>query len=400
MDRTRVPRALRWTFVAAALLAAVVAPVAARVARAAPPVAAPAKPASPAPAKPGAAVEDLSPLLAPIRAKHDVPALCAAFVRHDRVVAIGVDGVRRRGDPTKATTDDLWHLGSCTKSMTATLVAKLVEEGAMTWDETLGRFEAGFFPKDADAGWKNVTVEELLTNRSGAPTNLDADGLWGVLWRREGTPVAQRRRLLEGVLRHPPLSPPGTKFLYSNAGFSIAGELAEVRTKTAYEDLLRAKLFVPLHLDSAGFGPPGKAGVLDEPRAHTAAGSPVEPGIAADNPPAIAPAGLVHMTIRDWATYVAMHLLGDRGESTFLTLATFRRLHTPPAGFDYAMGWIAAERPWGGGTVLTHAGTNTMWYAVTWIAPKRDFAVVITCNQGGDAAAKACDDVASALVTR
>ncbi len=245
-----------------------------------------------------------------------------------------------------------------------------------------------------------MTLEELLTNRSGAPTNLDADGLWGVLCRREGAPVAQRRRLLEGVLRHPPLSPPGTKFLYSNAGFSIAGAMAEVRAKTAYEDLLRAKLFVPLGMASAGFGPPGKVGVLDQPRAHTTAGTPVEPGANADNPPAIAPAGLVHMSIRDWAKYVSMHLLGDRGESTFLSKATFQRLHTPPGGFDYAMGWIAAERPWGGGTVLTHAGSNTMWYAVTWIAPKRDFAVVITCNQGGDAAAKACDDVASSLVSR
>jgi len=124
MNRTRVPRAIRRTAVTLILLGPIIAPVAARAEPPATPSAAPAKPAR---ANPDVAVEDLAPLLAPIRAKHDVPALCAALLRHDRVVAIGVDGVRRRGDATKATTDDLWHLGSCTKSMTATLVAKLVQ---------------------------------------------------------------------------------------------------------------------------------------------------------------------------------------------------------------------------------------------------------------------------------
>jgi CubicO group peptidase (beta-lactamase class C family) len=153
-------------------------------------------------------------------------------------------------------------------------------------------------------------------------------------------------------------------------------------------------------MTTAGFGPPGTPDVLDQPRGHTAEGKPVEPGVNADNPPAIAPAGLCHMAIRDWAKYVSMHLLGARGESTFLSRASFDRLHEPPKGFAYAMGWAVTERPWGAGTVLNHNGSNTMWFCVTWIAPRRDFAVLICCNQGGDAAAKACDDVAAALVSR
>ena len=62
------------------------------------------------------------------------------------------------------------------------------------------------------------------------------------------------------------------------------------------------------------------------------------------------------------------------------------------------MGWIVAERDWGSGTVLNHAGSNTMWYAVTWIAPKKDFAVLVACNQGGDEAEKACDEASSLLI--
>ena len=39
-----------------------------------------------------------------------------------------------------------------------------------------------------------------------------------------------------------------------------------------------------------------------------------------------------------------------------------------------------------------------MWYAVAWLAPKRDFALLVVTNQGGDPAAKACDEASSALI--
>ena len=64
------------------------------------------------------------------------------------------------------------------------------------------------------------------------------------------------------------------------------------------------------------------------------------------------------------------------------------------------MGWIVAEQPWADGAALTHAGSNTMWYCVAWLAPKKNFAVLVATNQGGDAAAQACDDVAIALITQ
>ena len=39
-----------------------------------------------------------------------------------------------------------------------------------------------------------------------------------------------------------------------------------------------------------------------------------------------------------------------------------------------------------------------MWFCLTWLAPERDFAVLIACNRGGDVAAKACDQIAGALI--
>ena len=49
---------------------------------------------------------------------------------------------------------------------------------------------------------------------------------------------------------------------------------------------------------------------------------------------------------------------------------------------------------------FTHAGSNTLNYAVVWMAPLKRFAVAVATNQGGDEAAKACDQVAGALIRK
>jgi len=91
-------------------------------------------------------------------------------------------------------------------------------------------------------------------------------------------------------------------------------------------------------------------------------------------------------------------LRGARGQKALLNPAIYEMLQTPPFGGDYALGWGVTERDWGGGKVLTHSGSNTMNLAVAWVAPLRDFAVLIVTNQGPPVAAKACDEAAGALI--
>ena len=343
------------------------------------------------------APRDLAGLLRPIRTAAGVPAMGGAIVRGGAVVALGVDGVRKRGAPAAVTTDDRWHLGSCTKAMTATLCAVLVEERRLAWDDEVAAALAPVVAKP-NAGWKGATLERLLQHRAGLPTSLDAHGLWATLWAHRGPPRDARKVLASGLLPYPPSHPPGTAFEYANGGYALTGAMAEQATGTAFEELIDARLFRPLGMTSAGFGAPGDAAALDQPWGHTGDGTPVAPGPAGDNPPAITPAGRVHATLADWAKFVALHVAGARGKAPLLPAAAFTRLHTPPAGGDYALGWVVTERPWAGGRVLTHTGSNTMWFCVAWLAPARDFAVLATCNQGGDGAAAACDRVAAALI--
>jgi hypothetical protein len=141
------------------------------------------------------------------------------------------------------TTDDKWHIGSCTKSMTAALGAMLVEDGTLRWDMTL----AEVFPEmeaDMQAGWRDVTLEQLLAHHGGAPGDLDADGLWGRLWQRVDQPPRTQREYLtrELLTKHKPVAPPGTKYIYSNAGYAIIGHAIEEALDRPWEDLLREGL--------------------------------------------------------------------------------------------------------------------------------------------------------------
>jgi CubicO group peptidase (beta-lactamase class C family) len=317
-------------------------------------------PAERAPVQPA----DVSHRLERIRAKANVPALAAAVIRGNEVVATGAVGLRRLGSPETVTIADRFHLGSDTKAMTATILAMLVEQGRLGWDTTL----AEAFPdlrETMHPDYRGVTLEQLLQHRGGCPADLNRDGLWKRLWERQGTAREQRQLLVETVLRWPPAVPPGTEFLYSNAGYAIAGVMAERVTGEAWEDLMRRMLFEPLGMTSAGFGAPGDLSAIDEPRGHDAGWfrtTPVEPGPQADNPPAIGPAGTVNCSLPDWAKFVRLHLRGERGETRLLKPETFVRLHAPPAGGDYAMGW-GVRQDAKEGRVLLHAGSNTYWYA-------------------------------------
>jgi CubicO group peptidase (beta-lactamase class C family) len=340
------------------------------------------------------ALESLDALLEPIRAQFELPALGGAVVTGKGLIAVGACGVRARGKDVKVTVDDKWHLGSCTKAMTATLVAKLVERGDLKWSTTIGEVLTPWSQKRKDA-WRDVPIEWLLQNRSGMCGNPPG-ALWSKLWKTEDSPSTARAWFAGQLLEVEPEAEPGTKFIYSNQGFMVAGALVQKLKKTSWEELMVDELFTPLGMHSAGFGPPGTAGKLDQPLGH--ASEPIDVGPRADNPPALGPAGTVHCSLGDWAKFVAAHLNGANGVDGALKAGTFQKLHTSAPGQEYAMGWGRSAREWAGGDVLTHSGSNTMWFCVVWIAPKKDVAFLATTNIAGEAAQKGCDAAIGAML--
>lgn len=331
-------------------------------------------------------------LLVPILEKHKVPGLIAGIVDRDGIVSAGVTGIRKRGSPELMTINDLVHLGSNTKAMTATLIATLVEEQQLSWDSTLQDVFSEW-AADIHEDFRTVTLRQLLTHRAGLPANAAYTEL-------EEPLMEQREKLARKVLSVAPVHTPGSKFLYSNLGYIIAGHLAEKVTSKPWEELIKTRLFEPLQMTTAGFGPPGTKDKVDQPWGH---GGLFPIPFQKDNPAVLGPAGTVHCSVADWSRFIALHLRGaseksDTDKKELISRETFKILQTPSPGEDYAMGWVVVPRPWANGEILIHSGSNTMWMATVAIAPNRGVAIFAVTNMGPPAGQKACDEALAALI--
>jgi len=345
--------------------------------------------------------EDLKGFLESLRTMARLPAIGAAVVVEGKLECVEVAGFRKRGEDLPVEGGDKWHIGSCTKAMTATLAATFVEEGLLSWEATLGEFFGGALEENCP--YREVTLLHLLTHRSGIP-GTPPSSIWADAWTRdgEGSIREQRAEFADAMLGTKPVFSPGTGFEYSNAGYVVAGVMMEFLADASWEELMRERIFEPLGMTSAGFGNAAReGGGLDQPWPHSAWGKPKVQGKGDDNPAALGPAGTVHCSLADLAVFVKMHLLRETGPvlrrgSSYETL---HRVIDPKT--EYACGWVLVERDWAGdGRAMTHNGSNTMNYCVVWLAPARRFAAIAVSNGGSRKATRACDKIAGELIRR
>lgn len=309
-----------------------------------------------------------------IRRAVGAPAAGMAF-RRDGQITLSVAGRRAAGFDAEVVEDDLWHLGSLTKSMTAVLAARLAEQGAIRFDDTIGARLEG-----ASERLRDVTLEQLLQHRGGLAANVPPK-IAIRLQDLEDTLSAPeiRQRYLADALDNPVL--PAGAFLYSNAGYVAAAAMMEAATGRSWEDMIRDEVFAPLALTTPGFGPPGISTVApDQPWGHAKDGADTRafaPTKAADNILALNPAGRVHMSLLDFLTYITAHAR----RAPILKPESWARLHRPvvDASARYAMGWVAPSD-----TVRLHSGSNTIWFATGGFNDSGD-AIAIVANIGNGA---------------
>ena len=319
---------------------------------------------------------DISAELETIRAKYKLPACASAVIENGSITAIGATGLRRADRDVRVTIADVWHIGSCTKSITAVLVGVLVDAGKLRWDMPISETLPGV---PCDPGWRKVTLWHLITHRSGiAPMSR---GEWRTLDAGKGTPREQRATFAKTILARAPAEPPG-KFAYSNSGYGLLGAIIESAADTGYEDLLRAKIFAPLGLKTAGFGAPATPGKLDQPWGHYRDGeqlTPAAPSPENQFPPALAPAASVHMSLADFARYAAWL---STGEPRIVKAETFSHLQTPPDDSAYAGGLWTTELPGIGGKAVCHCGHMGGFFGV-FHAGHRVACVSVFNTEGG-----------------
>ena len=263
------------------------------------------------------------------------------------VRAAATAGVRRQGSPEKLTVNDLVHVGSNTKAMTSTMLAALVEDDVFPhdWETTI----ADVFPElleEIHAGYHAVDLFQLVRMTGGIPRNATD---WGA--HQDLADIIEKRyAILRDNLANPPAGPMG-EYLYSNLGYMVAGAMAEKLTGESWESLMEEHLFAPLGITTAGFGPPGTPDAVDQPWGHYRNDMGIWTPVQPDNAEALGPAGTVHISIEDWARFIALWFPSQT--PAILDRAVLDELLVPDAD-DYAAGWLVLQRQWAEGVALHH----------------------------------------------
>ncbi len=312
-----------------------------------------------------------------LRAGINTPAMAAAASKAGGRSIAFATGLRAVGHEQRVTTADTWHLGSITKSMTSTLVARLAEAGRISWNDTVGGVLGAAIP-DMRAEYRDVTFRHLCSHRAGLPGNIEMSDLMAFP-RESADPRADRIRYSTIGLKQEPRGPKEATFEYSNTGYVIAGAMLETKMNAPWEALIQEHVFNPLGMASAGQGAPGTPGAWDQPCGHapnavgTMEAYPPGPGVINDNPAALGPAGRVHANFEDVQKYLMAHCEMRAG---FLNRESWQTLHTPPFGGPYAMGFSRQ------GNALWHNGSNTLWYAEVMFDQSRGIVAAAAANDG------------------
>lgn len=322
--------------------------------------------------------EKLSVRLSDLTRKHDVPGASLAVLRDGEVVEAAC-GVLNLDTGVDVTADSLFQIGSITKSYTATLVMRLVEDELLDLDQPIINHLPEFQVADLDVT-KRVTVRHLLSHTSG----MDGDHFYDT-----GRGDDCLERYVESCAQLAQNHPLGSTMSYCNSGYCILGRLVEKVTGQTWDGALRERLLDPLGVTHTVTLPE------EALRFRAAIGHVGEPGEPQKVAPAwglmrsCGPAGLICATAADVLTFARLHLDdGVAADGTrLLHAATVAGMREPQVrvpdrwtlGEHWGLGWILFG--WGH-DVFGHDGNTIGQSAYLRIVPGRGVAFALLANGG------------------
>ncbi len=336
---------------------------------------------------------EIQALLDEVVSRGDSPAIFGALGGGDLETRVFCSGRRQASRETEVTANDLVHIGSCTKAMTSVLLARLVERGVLDWDDTVQARMPDVAARIAGP-LRESTLLQLVSHTGRLPANAKN---WS-LQKGKGIREVRDNIIVDSLAKPPELKDPEAEWNYSNLGYVVAAQMAVHATGQDWETLMQEEVFSPLKMVSAGFGPPGSESGQDQPWGHVVDNEKFI-AVYADNPPALGPAGTVHLSLADWVRFCRIFLdtRGPEIPEGYLKPETVRFLTTTVAN-DYAAGWGVVKRPWAGGEALTHNGSNTFWMATCWVAPTTSRVYIVVLNHAGDSAADIADQTVGKII--
>jgi CubicO group peptidase (beta-lactamase class C family) len=314
----------------------------------------------------------------------EVPGVAVAIVAKGEVIYLKGHGVKELGKPDPVTPDTLFAIASCSKAFTTTVMAMLVADGKMAWDDPVRKHLPSFHLSNplVDAA---VTLRDIVSHRTGVRSH-------DMLWYRSPLTLEERVRRLAFL---PVDRPFRASFHYQSSMFTAAGLAAAAAGKASWADLVRKRILDPLEMTGV---------VLTSPEAEKAAdhASPhrrnrhgdveVLPWYPLEEPE---PAGSVIAGARDLARWVRFHL-GDgtwngrrlvaaealaetHAPQTIIPLEGLPKEQNPEATqMRYGMGWVVQD--YRGVRVVGHGGAIDGFRTQIMLLPDHQIGLVLLNN--------------------
>ena len=324
----------------------------------------------------------------------NIPAVAYGVIRNDSIIALNVLGYRNIETNEKAQLNDYFHIGSVTKSFTAFLAAKLIEEGIINWDTKF--FD--LFPElkeKSNHAYYDMTLQQLLSHRARLINFKDQQEVYPIIAEYENTlekglnQSERRYCLIKQILQKEPLPfYDQCNDCYSNAGFIAAGLMLEKAAGKTWEELIK-KLSTDLELDlyigwPVDYQP-------DQPKGH------INPkywslDIEKDLVPIsdqlrmfhgfnqfgllTTPSGNISIRTKKFLEYLRLYLDGIKGSDNYLKAETYKHIFS--AYQKYSCGWWIdiIDRQ----IEYAHRGSNGTFYSFAGLFPGKNMGVVVMIN--------------------
>jgi len=288
----------------------------------------------------------LSGLIQKTLAENGVPSMSIALVRGDSIVWTAAFGYTNMRTRTPATTETLYSTGSSFKSVTATAVMQLVEQGKIKLDDPINRYLGESQVHDQPD--KPVTFTHLLSHWSGLKNGAETQPIWG---RKLPKTLEAMTSSLSSV------RPPETKWEYNNFGYGTAGLLVQKISGQEYEAYMLEHVLKPLGVTTPHPVYPSPEMVERMALPYKAGGSFGKPAPEVQVHFDVYPAGDIYLTAEDMARYLAAQLNGGVFQGhRILSEESVREMHTPRFGGDYGFGFWIVKDSSSGHTLIHHGG--------------------------------------------
>jgi CubicO group peptidase (beta-lactamase class C family) len=336
---------------------------------------------------PPTALEELAAFVGGAKEAAHVPGLTYLVVQGDQVVDARALGVKKLGSSDPVDLDTVFQIASTTKAFGAVLLAMLVEEGQLRWDDRVVDHLPRFAMHDP---WvtREMRIADLICQRSGMPGySIDYMPFLGF----------GRAEIIHAIRFVEPVTSFRSAFAYENNLWLLVASLVEQKTGLSWEDNLDRRILGPLGMVSTTASPEVVAAMPDVATPHF-----WDSGQLVPMPPdwpygnainVVGPAGAIRSNVVDLAQWVRCHInLGVVGQTRLLRAESMAYLHAPKtlmvdainpsAGVDvvsYASGWLFQTS--NGHPVVWHNGGATGMHSIVAFIPEAGVGLVMLTNE-------------------